>query len=65
MARLTASEQRLITARVEREWRYEVIAKKLRKTSPEAARVAVHRACKRLLAELERDLNRPTGDPPR
>ncbi|HEY1304309.1 MAG TPA: sigma-70 family RNA polymerase sigma factor [Vicinamibacterales bacterium] len=51
--RLTRSERRLITARFNREWSYAAIADKLGKPSADAARVAVHRACKRLLADLD------------
>jgi RNA polymerase sigma factor (sigma-70 family) len=65
MARLTPTEQKLIKARVDKEWPYDVIARKLGKPSPEAARVAVHRACKRLLAELQRDLTRAASGPRR
>jgi len=53
LEQLTRSDRRLITARFDREWSYALIADKLAKPSAEAARMAVHRACKRLLADLD------------
>lgn len=51
-AQLTPVDRRLIEARFERDWDYEKIARILRKPTANAARVAVRRACQRLVEQL-------------
>jgi RNA polymerase sigma-70 factor (ECF subfamily) len=54
LLKLTRRDRYLVVARIEAQWSYDEICDRFRMSSPDAARMAVTRALKRLLAGIER-----------
>jgi RNA polymerase sigma-70 factor (ECF subfamily) len=53
LARLSTRDRQLVVARIEAQWSYDEIARHFKMPTPDAARMAVSRALRRLLDSLE------------